>query len=257
MLLCIDIGNTNIVIGLYSDNKWLSRWRVKTDRDKMPDEYAILLKALLNEKGYEFNIINRVVIASVVPPVRSCFINLFKDYFGIDPLMLGPGVKTGLPIRTDNPVELGADIVANAVAAYARLKSSCVIVDFGTATTFSAVSERGEFLGASIAPGLEIAADALSSRTAQLPRISLVTPRNVIGTNTMQSMQSGLMFGYIGLVEGLIRRIHRELDGKAKVIATGGLSKIIAPLTDEIDFVDTELTLKGLKIIAERNYGTM
>jgi len=254
MLLCIDIGNTNIVMGLWSNKEWLARWRVRTVRDKMPDEYRILLKALFNESGYDLKIVNRVVISSVVPQLKTGFLELFKNYLGIKPLILGPGIKTGLPIRTDNPIELGADLVANAVGAYNKLNTACIIVDFGTATTFSAVSERGEFMGVAIAPGLEVASDALSYKTAQLPRISLIPPSKVIGTNTIHSMQSGLVFGYIGLVEGLICRILRELGGNVKVIATGGLSKTIAPLTDKIDLFDTDLTIEGLRIIADKNY---
>ncbi|HEB30405.1 MAG TPA: type III pantothenate kinase [Spirochaetes bacterium] len=253
MLLCIDIGNTNMVLGLWGEGKWAARWRVRTAHDKMPDEYAMLLKTLLKDKKYELEDISRVIIASVVPNLKTVLKDLFDRYLGLKPLVLGPGVRTGLSIRIDNPSELGADLVADAVAAYDRLKETCIIVDFGTATTFSAVSGSGEFLGVSIAPGIEVAAQALSTRTAQLPHINLVPPPNVIGTNTTNSMQSGLIFGYIGLVEGLIRRIRDELGGKAAVIATGGLSEIFAPLTKEIDIIDLDLTLEGLRLIGERN----
>jgi len=228
---------------------------VRTAHDKMPDEYAVLLKTLLRDRDYELENVTRVAIASVVPHLKTVFQDLFNSYLGIKPLILGPGVHTGISIRIDNPAELGADLVADAVAAYERLHTTCIIVDFGTATTFSAVSEDGEFLGVSIAPGIEVAAEALARQTAQLPHIRLIPPPKVIGKNTTHSMQSGLIFGYIGLVEGLIRRIRIELGGKAVVIATGGLSKVFAPLTDEITIIDQELTLEGLRIISERNMG--
>jgi len=255
MLLCIDIGNTNMVIGLWNEGNWLAQWRVRTAHDKMPDEYAVLLKTLLRDRDYELENVTRVVIASVVPHLKTVFQDLFNSHLGVKPLILGPGVHTGISIRIDNPAELGADLVADAVAAYERLHTTCIIVDFGTATTFSAVSEDGEFLGVSIAPGIEVAAEALARQTAQLPHIRLIPPPKVIGKNTTHSMQSGLIFGYIGLVEGLIRRIRIELGGKAVVIATGGLSKVFAPLTDEIKIIDQELTLEGLRIISERNLG--
>lgn len=255
MLLCIDIGNTNMVIGLWNEGTWLGQWRVRTAHDKMPDEYAVLLKTLLRDRGYELDNVTSVAIASVVPHLKTVFQDLFNRYLGLKPLILGPGIRTGISIRIDNPAELGADLVADAVAAYEKLHTTCIIVDFGTATTFSAVSEGGEFLGVSIAPGIEVAAEALASQTAQLPHIRLIPPPKVIGKNTTHSMQSGLIFGYIGLVEGLIRRIRTELGGKAVVIATGGLSKVFAPLTDEIKIIDQELTLEGLRIISERNSG--
>lgn len=253
MHLCIDVGNTNIVLGLWKDGKWVSHWRVRTVREQMPDEYAMLLKALLRDSGYEMSEITRAVIASVVPPLTTVFTELFSCYLGAEPLVVGPGVRTGVRIRIDNPVELGADLVANAVAAYQRFRAACIIVDFGTATTFSAVSSEGDFLGVAIALGLGVAAEALASRTAQLPRVSLLPPPAAIGKNTTHSMQSGLIFGYVGLVEGLIRRIRSELDGEAQVVATGGLSQVLAPLTDEIDAVDPWLTLEGLRLISERN----
>ncbi len=253
MLLCIDIGNTNVVLGLWNEGLWLCHWRVRTVRDKMPDEYALLLKTLLRESGYQLEAITRVVMASVVPPLTTVFSELFQRYLGSEPLIVGPGVRTGLRICIDNPVELGADLVANAVAAYQRFGSACIIVDFGTATTFSAVSKEGDFMGVSIAPGLGLAAEALSSRTAQLPRVSLLPPPAAIGKNTVHSMQSGLVFGYVGLVQGLIRRIRAELGGTAQVVATGGLSSILAPLTDEINVVDPWLTLEGVRLISELN----
>ena len=253
MLLCVDIGNTNVVLGLWCEGTWCAHWRMRTVRDQMADEYAMLIKALLRDRGYEASEITRVVMASVVPPLTPVFVDLFSRYLTTEPLVVGPGVRSGLRIRIDNPVELGADLVADAVAAYARFHSACIVVDFGTATTFSAVSKEGDFMGVAIAPGLGVAAEALSSRTAQLPRVSLVPPAAAIGKNTVHSMQSGLVFGYIGLVEGLIGRIRAELGGEAQVIATGGLSSVLAPLTKQIDAVDPWLTLEGLRLISERN----
>jgi type III pantothenate kinase len=253
MLLCVDIGNTNIVLGLWDEGRWLAHWRVRTIRDKMPDEYDLLLKGLLREGGFDLRCVSRVVLASVVPPLTPVFNELIARYPGCAPLVVGPGVRTGLRIRIDNPVELGADLVANAVAAYQRFHGACIIVDFGTATTFSAVSSEGDFTGVAIAPGLGVAADALVSRTAQLQRVALLAPPAAIGKNTIHSMQAGLVFGYVGLIEGLIRRIRAELGGSAQVIATGGLSSVLAPLTTEIDAVDPWLTLEGLRLISERN----
>jgi type III pantothenate kinase len=255
MLLCIDIGNTNIVLGLWSGSQWVTHWRVRTVREQMPDEYAILLKALLQDSGHAMADVKRVVLSSVVPPLTTVFAELFRRYRSMEPLVVGPGVRTGLRIRIDNPVELGADLVANAVAAYEQFRCACIIVDFGTATTFSAVSKEGDFLGVAIAPGLGVAAEALSSRTAQLPRVSLVPPPTAIGRNTTHSMQSGLILGYVGLVEGLIHRIRDELGGEARVVATGGLCDVLAPLTKEIGVISPWLTLEGLRLIADRNPG--
>nr|MBC7244832.1 type III pantothenate kinase [Chloroflexota bacterium] len=253
MLLCIDIGNTHITLGAWDKDKCLGHWRVRTVRDQTSDEYAILLKSLLREGGCKWTAINRVAIASVVPPLTIVFSELFRYYWGIEPLIVGPGVRTGLRIRIDNPVELGADLVADAVAAYHRLRNACIVVNFGTATTFSAVSKTGDFLGVAIAPGLELAAEALASFTAQLPRVALVPPPAAIGKNTVHSMQSGLIFGYVGLVKELLQRIRAELGGQAVVIATGGLSSTLAPLIEDIDIVDPLLTLEGLRLISELN----
>jgi len=253
MLLCISVGNSNIALGLWDEQQWLAHWRIRTVRDQMPDEYAMLLKALLHDDGYEPLAGTRVVVASVVPPLTPVFAELARRYFASEPLVVGPGVRTGLRIRIDNPVELGAVLVADAVAAYDRLHGACIVADFGTATTFSAVSARGDLEGVSIACGLGVAAEALASHTAQLPRVSLVPPPHAIGKNTAHSMRSGLVLGYVGLVEGLIQRMRTELGGEAKVIATGGLSGIVAPLTTEIDLVDPWLSLDGLRIIHERN----
>ncbi|MDH7486691.1 MAG: type III pantothenate kinase [Anaerolineae bacterium] len=253
MLLCVDIGNTNIVFGIHHRGQWVAHWRMRTVPDKMADEYAVLLKEFLRDRDIQLTDIRRVILSSVVPPLTGVFRELCQRYVSRPPLVLGPGVRTGLNIRTDNPAEVGADLIANAVAAYDRFRRNCIVVDFGTATTFSTVAEPGEFLGVAIAPGLSLAADALAGRTAQLPRVQLTAPPAAIGKNTVHSMQSGLIFGYVGLTEGLIRRLRGELGGRASVIATGGLAQVIAPLTSEIEVVEPWLTLDGLRLIAERN----
>jgi len=255
MLLCIDIGNTNLVFGVWDGNRWCARFRVRTVHDKMPDEYAILIKNLLAESSLKLDQITRVSLCSGVPRLKGVFQELFERYLGINPLILGPGVRTGLSIRIDNPAELGADLVADAVAAYDMFRSTCIVVDFGTATTFSAVSGKAEFLGVSIAPGIEVAADALAKRTAQLPRVALSPPPRAIGTNTIHSMQSGLIFGFLGLVERLITLIREELGERASVVATGGCANIFAPLTKMIDVVEPDLTLNGLRLISDKNRG--
>lgn len=253
MMLCVDIGNTNIVMGLYGDGEWKARWRIRTVRDMMPDEYAMLLKQLLAHEGYAFQDVREVTVASVVPSLTGVFVEVCDKYLGFGPLVIGPGVKTGMRIRIDNPAELGADLVCNAVAAYRRFGTACIAVDFGTATTFSAIADNGDFLGVAIALGLGGAADALAARTAQLPRINLVPPPSAIGTNTVHSMQSGLVFGYVGLVKELVARIREELGGDVKVIATGGLVQTLTSLTNSVDVVDPWLTLEGVRLIAEHN----
>ena len=253
MLCCIDIGNTNIVIGVSKNKKWIAKWRIQTVKEKMPDEYAVLFKTLLSEKKLNINEINKVIISTVVPQLKTTFDDMFKRYRGVNPIFLGPGIKSGIKIRTDNPREVGADLVSDAVAAYDRYRSACIVVDFGTATTFSAISSEAELLGVAIAPGLELAANALSAKAAQLPMVDFIAPEKCIARNTVDSLRSGIIFGYVGLIEGLIKRIRGELGVKAPAIATGGLSQIIAPLTDYIDEIDMELTLEGLRIIAGKN----
>lgn len=253
MLLAIDVGNTNIAFGTYDSGRWTNRWRIRTVPDKMPDEYGVLFRDLIRDGSWQMSDIHRAVLGSVVPPLTGALPEMLKRQTGCDPLVVGPGVRTGLRIRTDNPAEVGADLVANAVAAYARFQSNCIVVDFGTALTFTAVAEPGDLLGVAIAPGLNSAAGALFRNTAQLPHVHLVPPPAAIGRNTTHSIQSGLVFGYIGLVEALIGRMRQELGDEAQVIATGGLAQVIAPLTDQFTEVDPWLTLEGLRIIAERN----
>ena len=208
MLLCIDIGNTNLVFGIWDGNEWKARYRIRTVHDKTADEYAVMLKNLLNENRLKLKSVSHVVIGSGVPQLKTVFQDLFRRYIDVNPLILGPGIKTGISMRIDNPGELGADLVADSVAAYDLFKGACIVVDFGTATTFSVVSSKGEFLGVSIAPGIEVAAQALANNAAQLPEVNLVPPPKIIGTNTVHSMQSGIIYGYVELVDGLVERRH-------------------------------------------------
>ncbi|MCR4407792.1 MAG: type III pantothenate kinase [Anaerolineae bacterium] len=253
MLLCIDIGNTNIVIGVYRGEELLGHWRVATVHDRMADEYAMLLLQFFSHSGYDPAALQGVAIASVVPPLTRTFIELSETHLRQTPLVVDAGVRTGVRIRYDNPREVGADRVANAAATYRIYGGPACVVDFGTATTFDAISAEGDYLGGAIAPGIFIAAEALFTRTAKLPRIDLTRPPRAIGSNTVQSMQSGILFGYVGLVEGMVARFREELGPDMRVIGTGGLAEVIARETTVIKVVDPWLTLKGLRMIYEMN----
>ncbi|MCD6552553.1 MAG: type III pantothenate kinase [Anaerolineae bacterium] len=253
MLLCIDIGNTNIVLGVYRGEELVTHWRVATAHNRMPDEYAILLLQLFSYSGHDPATLRGVAISSVVPPLTGTFTELSETYLGLTPLVVDAGVRTGVRIRYDNPREVGADRVVNAVAAYQLYGGPACIVDFGTATTFDAISTEGDYLGGAIAPGIRISAEALFTRTAKLPRIDLVRPPRAIGSNTVQSMQSGILFGYVGLVEGMVARFRAELGADMRVVGTGGLAEVIARETTVIEAVDPWLTLKGLRMIYEMN----
>lgn len=253
MLLTIDVGNTNIVFGVFREDTIVASWRAETAVHRMPDEYAMLLKNLLELRGLRFSDLSGCILASVVPPVTATMDEIVRNYLGRAPLVVNANVKTGVRIRTDNPAEVGADRVVNAHAAHRLYGGPCVVIDFGTATTFDAVGREGDYLGGAIAPGIGTAAEALFLRAAKLPRIELAAPPRVIGTNTTHSMQSGVMFGYVGLVEGLVARFRKELGADAKVIATGGLAPVIARETTVIEFVDPDLTLQGLRMIYELN----
>ena len=253
MLLAIDVGNTNIAFGVFSGKDWLNRWRIRTAPDKMPDEYSVLFRDLLRTEKLDLTDIGKVTLSSVVPSLTETMSTMLLKEMGRKPLVVGPGVKTGIRIRTDNPVEVGTDLVANAVAAYARFQANCIVVDFGTALTLTAVTEPGDLVGVAIAPGLKYAIDALAQRTAQLPHVSLVPPPSAIGKNTVHSIQAGVIFGYVGMVESLIDRMTFELEGRAKVIAIGGQAQVIAPLTDRFNEIEPWLTLEGLRLIAEKN----
>jgi type III pantothenate kinase len=253
MLLTIDIGNTNITFGLYEGETLGPRWRIRTIHEKMPDEYGILLDQLFRHQGYEPEQVTGVALASVVPPLTPIFAQACRDYVGQTPLVIDAGVRTGVPIRYDNPREVGADRVVDAAAVRAMYGMPACVVDFGTATTFDAVSAEGDYLGGAIAPGVGIAAQALFERTAKLPRVDLTRPPAAIGRNTVHSIQSGLLFGYVGLVEGMVARFKAELGPETRIVATGGLAEVIARETEVIDVVDPWLTLHGLRIIYELN----
>ncbi|MGQ9681733.1 MAG: type III pantothenate kinase [Anaerolineae bacterium] len=253
MLLCIDIGNSNIVLGLYRGEDLRYNWRISTDHDKMPDEYAVLLRSLFEQAQVRVENLEGIVMASVVPPLTGVFQELAASYFGRTPLVVDAGVKTGVRIRTDNPREVGADLVVDAAAVYRLYGGPACIVDFGTATKFIAVSAEGDFLGVAIAPGVRISAEALYRSTAKLPRIDLSRPPSVIGRNTTHSMQSGLLFGFVAMVEGMVARFRQELGEDMRVIATGGLAPMIAAETRSIELVDPWITLKGLRLVWELN----
>jgi type III pantothenate kinase len=253
MFLAIDIGNTNITFGLYEGETLGPCWRIRTIHEKMPDEYGVLLDQLFHHRGCRADQVTDAAIASVVPPLTPVFQQVCRDYVGLTALVVDAGVRTGVPIRYDNPRAVGADRVADAAAVRQLYGVPACVVDFGTATTFDAVSADGDYLGGAIAPGIGIAAQALFERTAKLPRVELTRPPFAIGRNTPHSIQSGLLFGYVGLVEGMVARFKAELGPETRVIATGGLAEIISRETDVIDIVDPWLTLHGLRIIYELN----
>ncbi len=249
MLLAIDIGNTNIILGVFEGEELRATWRMATGIDRTTDEYTALLLNLLQQQGLGTPDIKEVALCSVVPPLTATFEQLFQQYFHISPLVVGAGVKTGVRIRMDNPREVGADRIANAAAAHHLYRGPIIIVDLGTATTFDTVSKEGDYLGGAIAPGISTASEALFIRAAALPRVELVPPKHTIGTNTITAMQSGIVFGYVGLVEGMVARIQQELGEKTKVVATGGYAELIAKETAVIDVVNLNLTLIGLRLI--------
>lgn len=254
MLLTIDIGNTNITLGLYEGETLGPRWRLATVHERMPDEYGLQLLGLLNHAGLKLQNVTAVAIASVVPPLTGTWVQVCKNYLEIEPLVVDAGVKTGVRVRIDDPKQAGADRIVDAAAVHKLYGGPACIVDFGTATTFDAISDKGDYLGGAIAPGIGIAADALFSRTSKLPRVDLVRPPTPIGTNTVHAMQSGLLFGYVGLVEGMVARFRKELGPSMKVVGTGGLAELIAKETDAIQIIAPWLTLDGLRIIYELNH---
>ncbi len=253
MLLVADIGNTQSVFGVYDGEQLLAHWRISTDASKTADEHAVLLRTLLDSAEIDPRGIDAVCISCVVPPMQNALDEMSMNCFGVRPLMVGPGIKTGLSVLYDNPREVGADRIANAVAAYEEYGGPVIIVDLGTATTFCAVSARGEYLGGAIAPGLGASAEALFSKAAKLPRVAFARPKTVIGKDTVSSIQSGLINGYTDLVDGMVRRVAAELGGDPAVIGTGGVIDILAAESSTIQHVDHLLTLKGLRIIYQKN----
>jgi type III pantothenate kinase len=252
-LFCIDIGNTNIVMGVYHAVDLVAHWRIATDHHKMADEYAMLILDLFERSAQDPAAVEGVIMASVVPPLTSILEKLSQRYFGQTPLVIGSGVRTDVEVRLDSPAEVGADRIVNAAAAHRRYGGPACIVDLGTATTFDIVSSEGDYLGGAIAPGIGIAAQALFQRTAKLPRVDLERPPAAIGRNTVHSMQSGLLFGYVSLVEGMVARFREELGASMKVIGTGGLAELIARETEVLEILAPWLTLDGLRMVYEMN----
>ena len=253
MLVTIDIGNTSIAVGVFDGDRLKVTWRVATGIHRLADEYGTLFLNLLQRQGILLSKIRGAALCSAVPPLVSTLHEVCQEYLGISPLVVEPGVKTGIRITIDNAREVGPDRIVNAVAAHHLYGEPVIIIDLGTATTFDVVSGGGDYLGGAIAPGIAIATEALFTRTAMLPRIELVRPKQVIGRSTISAMQSGIVFGYIGLIEGMVRRIEQELGSKTKVIATGGYAQLLAEETPAIDIVNSELTLIGLRLIYEMN----
>jgi len=255
VLLVIDVGNSNTVLGIYKDDALVRHWRVTTDKSRTVYEYAILIHDLFRLSDIHFTDIKDLIISCVVPPLLNTMEGMAREYFRLQPYIVGPGIRTGMPIQYDNPREVGADRIVNAVAAYSKYRQSLIVVDFGTATTFDFISERGEYQGGAIAPGVGISAEALFQKTSKLPRVEFARPPQVIAKNTVSSMQAGLYYGYVGLVDGIVARMKDEAQSRPVVVATGGLASLIGPASRTIDAVETLLTLEGLRILYSRNAG--
>jgi type III pantothenate kinase len=257
LLLAIDVGNTNIVLGVFDDATLIQSWRLQSLRERTSDELGLLVGGLFAHSRIERVQIRGIIVGSVVPPLTPTIQAMARRYFGMTPLTIEPGLETGMPILYENPAEVGADRIVNGIAAFERFGRGTslplIVVDFGTATTLDAISGMGEYLGGAICPGVQISADALFQRAARLPRIDVRKPARIVGRTTVAAMESGLFYGYVGMVEGLVRRMRDELGGVATCVATGGLADVIAPETPLIQHVDPDLTLHGLRIVWERN----
>lgn len=253
LLLCIDVGNTQTVLGTFLGWDITERWRIRSDRDRTADEYGHLIKDLLRGSGCESDSLTGIVVSCVVPPARQALIEMSQTGFNLEPLVIGPGIKTGMPILYDNPKEVGADRIANTVAAYERYRKPLIVIDFGTAITFDVVSAQGEYVGGVIFPGIQISLDALFLKASKLPRVELEMPKNVIGKNTISSIQSGIIHGYTCLVDSLVEKIIGEMNERPHVVATGGLSSVLVGESRSIQEFLPDLTLEGLRILYERN----
>jgi len=255
LLLVIDIGNSNIVMGTYEGKELMKHWRISTDRQKTGDEYGMLINDLFRYQGINLSDVADIIISSVVPPLVVPIVKMCERYFKIHPLVVGPGIKTGIKLNYENPRAIGADRIVNAVGAFENYGGPLIVIDIGTATTFDVVAENGDFMGGVIAPGINASAESLFSSTAKLPRIELIPPKNVIGRNTISCMQSGIIYGYVGQIDAIVGRIRAEMgkDWNAKVIATGGLARMIYKESKTIDKIDHFLTLSGLRALYERN----
>ncbi len=253
-LLAIDVGNTNIVLGVYRGKSLECSWRIRTVRDYTLDEFSIIISGLFTSRGLTFSLVDDVIISCVVPPMLNNLEQFCRREFGKKPLIVGPGIKTGMPVLYDNPREVGADRIVNAVAAYEKYRSSLIVVDFGTATTFDAISAQGEYLGGAISPGVMISSEALFQKASKLPRVEIFSrPKSVVAKDTVSSMSAGIIFGFAGMVDGIITRMKKEMGSNPRVIATGGLAPLMMSEATTMDEEDQNLTLEGLRIIYERN----
>lgn len=256
MLLVIDVGNTNIVLGIFKGKKLVYDWRISTDREKTADEYGLMLMQIMDSQNIKIDNINDIIISSVVPNIMDIFPEICEKYFNIKPIIIGPGVKTGMNILYDNPKEVGADRIVNGVAAFEKYGGPLIAVDLGTAITFDVINQKGDYLGGAICPGVKISADALFQRASKLPKVEILKPEKIIGKNTVNSMQAGLFYGYVGMIDYIIENIIKEINFSVedvKVIATGGYSRLFLNESKYIQKIDQMLTLDGLRIIYERN----